>query len=229
MEKTIGEVVKAVRLKKKLTQQQVAEKANISQPYYNMIENDREHPPTIYAIEKVADVLDFDAEGRKRLIKLLEIKRIKYEQGRLDKQKQRFGIRPPKSGECRFVPVLGHISADKLIGFTGREYPANWVEDCEYCPPEINDPLAYSWNVDGDSMEPKISQGDRVIVSPNTKAKTGEVVAVDQEGKQILKRIHFRVNQVVLTSDNPKYPPIFWKIKNRPKILGKVVRIIKRP
>ena len=56
--------LKILRKGKKLTQQQVADLAGISRPYYTMLENDKkhEHSPKIEIVIKLADVLGFSWE-----------------------------------------------------------------------------------------------------------------------------------------------------------------------
>ena len=55
--------LKALRRKREMTQQQVADKAEISRSYYAMLENDtKKHRfmPTVEVTKKIAEVLDFD-------------------------------------------------------------------------------------------------------------------------------------------------------------------------
>ncbi len=77
-------------------------------------------------------------------------------------------------------------------------------------------------------MEPTISKGDRVLISPQTKVENGQIAAVVNNHGETLKRVHFEDDHICLTSDNPKYPPMFWKKEDDPKIIGRVVRVVKR-
>ena len=77
-------------------------------------------------------------------------------------------------------------------------------------------------------METTISKGDRVLISPQTKVENGQIAAVVNDHGKTLKRVHFEDDHIRLTSDNPKYPPIFWEKEDDPKIIGRVVRVVKR-
>lgn len=224
----LGDTLREARLKAGLTQTQIADRLAISQAYYNRIESGKVKPPSFYLIEKLAIILNLD---RDNLIKLTEAARIEYKQKQLNKERKSLNVESyPETFPFRLIPVLNSISAGKLMDYTDLEYPTGWAEEFEPCPSEITDPQAFSLDVEGDSMGPKILSGDRIIVSPNAKIESGEIAVIaDEEGRKTLKRVHFRENQIVLTSDNPKYQPIFWDIKDKPKILGKVVRIIKKP
>ena len=224
----LGNMLRKARLEKGLTQTQIADRLAISPAYYNRIEAGKVKPPSWYLIEKLAIILNCDKDD---LIKLAEAARIEYKQKQLNKERKSLKVESyPETFPFRLIPVLNSISAGKLIDYTDLEYPAGWAEEFEPCPSEITDPQAFSLDVEGDSMQPKVSAGDRIIISPNTKVESGEIaVIVNEEDRKTIKRVHFRENQIVLTSDNPKYQPIFWDKKDKPKILGKVVRIIKRP
>lgn len=82
--------------------------------------------------------------------------------------------------------------------------------------------------MDGDSTEPTISKGDRVLISPSAKVENGQIAAVVNDHGKTLKRVHFEDDHICLTSDNPKYSPIFWKKEGDPKTIGRIVRIVKR-
>ena len=82
--------------------------------------------------------------------------------------------------------------------------------------------------MDGNSTEPTISKGDRVLTSPSIKVENGQISAVVNDHGKTLKRIYFEEDHICLTSDNPKYPPMFWKKKDDPKIIDRAVRVVKR-
>lgn len=77
-------------------------------------------------------------------------------------------------------------------------------------------------------MEPTISKGDKVLISPQTKVENGQIAAVVNDHGKTLRRVHFEDDHICLTSDNPKYPPMFWKKEDDSKIIGRVVRVVKR-
>jgi len=77
-------------------------------------------------------------------------------------------------------------------------------------------------------MEPTISKEDRVLVLPDTKVENGQIAAVVNDHGKILKRVRFEDDHICLTYDNLKYPPMFWKKEYDPKIIGSIVRVVKR-
>lgn len=82
--------------------------------------------------------------------------------------------------------------------------------------------------VQGDSMSGVgISEGDLAIVRRQPIIDSGQIAAVHIEGEgSCIKRIHFSGDQVVLISENPKYPP---RVLGRDmvRVVGRVRRVVK--
>ena len=55
----VSKILIGKRIEKSLTQEQVAEKANITRAFYTMIENEQKKPSPIVA-QRLANVLGFD-------------------------------------------------------------------------------------------------------------------------------------------------------------------------
>jgi len=220
---TIGIIVKNARLKQGLSQGEVAQKASIQQSYLSQIESDKGRPPTIYVIEKIAFALNLDA---KKLIKLLEVERFKYEQGRLDNKRKDLGIKA-ESSFSRPIPILSEIPAGHPKDYTDQDYPPGIAE--EYYEFKIEDPDAFFLRAEGDCMAPEIKEGDLLLIYPNDKIKTGDIVIVrnNKEEKEV-RRITIQPDQIILTAENPIYPVRVWRKKDKPKIIGRVKEIIRR-
>jgi len=83
-------------------------------------------------------------------------------------------------------------------------------------------------SVTGDSMAPRISEGDLVLVDlDRTEIENGEpYIVTDTDGETRLKRLHrLGAKTLALVSDNPAYPP---ELRNgadaeRVRVLGRVV------
>jgi phage repressor protein C with HTH and peptisase S24 domain len=93
----------------------------------------------------------------------------------------------------------------------------------------------FSVQVHGDSMEPTLHDGDFVVfktyVGDGSDIPSGKVVVVrNHYGELIVKRLTRINGLIVLTSDNPKYPPISpEQIKTEElRIVGVAVEAIKR-
>lgn len=84
--------------------------------------------------------------------------------------------------------------------------------------------------VKGDSMSPKIEDGDLIQVIKQTSVDSGDVAVVlidNEEG--LVKKVEYDNNYIKLISFNPYYPPIEFKGKDvlRVVVVGKVKRIIR--
>lgn len=123
------------------------------------------------------------------------------------------------------VPVLGRVPAgipleaiEDIIDY--EELPAAMSGRGEY----------FALQIQGDSMEPKISAGDVVIVQKQDFAQNGDLVVVLVNGNDAtLKRYYSSKTGVKLVPSNPKYDPLFFtpeEVEQLPvRILGKVIEL----
>lgn len=120
------------------------------------------------------------------------------------------------------IPVLGRVAAG--IPLTAAEY----IIDTE----EISQAMAadgeyFGLQVKGDSMEPKISDGDVVIVRKQSGADDGDlVIALVNGDDAVVKRLKKYKDGIALISNNPAYDPMYFsntEIESLPvEIIGKV-------
>lgn len=123
------------------------------------------------------------------------------------------------------INVLGRVAAG---------IPINAVEEI-IDTEEISEDLAktgtfFGLQIRGDSMEPRIYNGDVVIVRQQDDAETGEVVIATINGDDATcKRLRKYRDGIELISNNPSYAPMFFsneEILSKPvRILGKVVEL----
>ena len=124
------------------------------------------------------------------------------------------------------IPVLGKVAAgipideiEEILDF--EEIDERMVKDgSEY----------FGLQLKGDSMEPKMSDGDVVIVRVQHNIDSGNIAIVQVNGDTATcKKIVKHENGIVLTSCNPSYAPIFYsneEIEKLPvSILGRVVEL----
>ena len=100
---------------------------------------------------------------------------------------------------------------------------------------EISEELARTGNffglqIHGDSMEPKISDGDVVIVRQQDDAESGDIVIATVNGDEATcKRLRKYRDGIELIANNPTYEPLFFsneEIINKPvRIIGRVVEL----
>ena len=120
------------------------------------------------------------------------------------------------------IPVLGRVAAgipldavEEIIDY--EEIPKAMALDGEY----------FGLRIKGDSMEPKISNGDVVIVRKQDTADDGDLVIALVNGDEgCCKRLKKYGNGIALVSTNPAYDPMYFsadEVGNIPvRIIGKV-------
>ncbi|TDV67554.1 LexA family transcriptional regulator [Pseudomonas sp. LP_7_YM] len=73
---------------------------------------------------------------------------------------------------------------------------------------DIRAPHIYLVRIEGDSMQGAgIFCGDLVIVDRSLYAEHGDIVVASLNTEPVCKRLHMRGPDVILTSENPQYPP----------------------
>ena len=130
----------------------------------------------------------------------------------------------PRTSGVR-VPVYGQIAAGIPIEAITD------IEDYE----EISEEMAKSGEylglrIHGDSMEPRFTEGDVIIVRQQDTCENGDICAVLVNGNDATcKKIKRTPEGILLISANPKYDPMFYtnrQIAELPvRILGKVVEL----
>lgn len=105
------------------------------------------------------------------------------------------------SGQGHHIPIIGTVRA----GYGALAYEDDYGE--EYAC--VKDPSSYFYLlVRGDSMEPRISDGDLALVHRQSTLESGELgVIVFGDGEGTLKKFIHRGNAVILQPFNPAYTP----------------------
>ena len=123
------------------------------------------------------------------------------------------------------IPVLGTVAAGIPISAVEdildyEEIPQSWSNQGEF----------FGLRIKGDSMQPKMDEGDVVIVRQQSDANNGDTVIVLVNGDDATcKKLQKTDNGIMLVSTNPNYLPMFFtneEIVTKPVvILGKVVEL----
>lgn len=125
----------------------------------------------------------------------------------------------------KWINVYGHIAAGIPI-----EAIEDVVDQEEISEEMLKHGEYLALRVKGDSMEPKISDGDTVIIRIQDTIENGEIAAVYVNGNDVtLKRIRKEDNGIWLIGNNPAFTPIFYSKKEYAelpvRILGKMVEL----
>ena len=88
----------------------------------------------------------------------------------------------------------------------------------------------FGLKIQGDSMEPRICEGDVVIVRQQNDAESGDIIIATVNGADATcKRLRKYRDGIELISNNPAYKPMFYsneEIEQKPiHIIGKVVEL----
>lgn len=123
------------------------------------------------------------------------------------------------------IPVLGRVAAGIPINaieetIDWEEIPAEMAKDGEY----------FGLRIRGDSMSPRIMDGDTVIVRRQDDADTGDIVIAIVNGNDgVCKKLRKTDSGIMLISLNPMYDPMVFDhsdIDTIPvSIIGRVVEL----
>lgn len=100
------------------------------------------------------------------------------------------------------IPVIGTTQAGPDRHWKDLGYPTGWGE--EYAVIESDDPHAYILRVEGDSMSPRINEGDYVLVEPSTEAQPGDIIVTKLNSGEVMLK-YFRADygeEIMLESHN---------------------------
>lgn len=107
------------------------------------------------------------------------------------------------------VPVVGKAMLGTDGYFDALDYPAGHGDG--YIDIVSSDPNAYGLKVVGNSMHPRIKNGEFVLIEPNHPYRTGDEVLIrTTDGRSMVKEfIYHRDGQYRLDSISDGYPPLF--------------------
>ena len=214
MKTTIGERIRKAREEKGLDQATLASKAGIVTRTLQRWEKSEQTPDGL-AITKLARATNVQANW------LLTGQGEMYDMPGRPSNVYSLPTTLRKNSPLVDLPVISQVPAGKL----GTIFHPDYVDDYVTVD-DVKDPQAFALNVKGDSMAPKIENGDVVIVSPKLEPHSGDICVVRVSGEETLKKIKFEGNYVHLIPLNPSYEPLTVKKKDV-NFVWKVVKVIK--
>jgi len=133
----------------------------------------------------------------------------------------------PEKSRSKGVPI-------NVYGRVAAGVPIEMIEDI-IDTEEITEEMTrtgefFGLRIKGDSMEPRMTEGDVVIVRVQNDAETGDIVIATVNGTDATcKRLKKYNDGVALISTNPAYEPMYFsnkEIAEKPvRILGRVVEL----
>ncbi len=203
----IGEKLKQLRIKRKMTQADIAKILNIGRTSYTKYENNV-HVPDPIQLQVLANFFNISVDellGRNLNLKTLN----NYVE---------------MSPENKKVPIIGTVKC----GPNGLAFEE--LEGYVFINNDLHgDYIAFKCR--GDSMRDLgIDNGDTAIVRIQDEVECGEIAVVVINGDEgTLKRVRKFKNGIILEAANPVYPPrVFTGAEmNIVKIVGKVVQVRK--
>lgn len=199
--------IKRYRLLKKMTQAEIAKKIGVTPSALAMYERG-EREPGIDTLKKIAQALSVD-------INALLGEKNKYE-----------ALETSEKSKAVRIPVLGKVAAGIPI-----EAISDIIDYEEIDAAMLKDDSEYfALQIKGDSMEPRIKDGDVVIVRKQSNIDSGQIGIVCINGcDATCKKIRVEPSGIVLIPFNNLYEPVYYSnkdIENIPiTILGRVVEL----
>lgn len=195
---TLGERIRELRKKKDRTQQELADRLDMSLVNYGRMERDQ-LKPSLERLEQIAKVFGVDA------YELLKPEGV-YS---VDKEK------------VAYYPILGEIRAGEPIFI--KDNIVDYIpvlKGLKLVPPgEI-----YALRVKGSSMAGEgIRDGNYILFRKQDYAENRDIVIVLVNGDVVIRKYYQRNENVVLEASGSEYEPIIITSKTEFTILGKVV------
>jgi repressor LexA len=199
---SIGERIKYYRKERGLTQNELAEKTNLSRSHIASIERNI-YTPSISTLTEIANALNIESS-------------ILISENTTLERKTRNSIQ---------IPVLGTVQAG---------IPIEVVEDVldyeEIAPEMAAHGEYFALRVKGSSMEPRMRDGDVVIVRKQADVNHDDTAIVLVNGNEAtIKRVLKSEAGIMLAPNNPAFEPKFYSNKDIAElpvvIMGKVVEL----
>jgi len=215
----LGELIKEYRNTHSLSMDKFAKLSGLSKSYISILEKNlnpttgKEIEPTFNIMQKCAQAMNIDVND---LINMLD-KNQPIQVNNFSEKKQ--GVKGIK------IPVLGKVAAG---------IPIEAIEEIiDY--EEITEEMAkkgdyFGLLISGNSMFPRICEGDVVIVKKQSDVEDNEIAIVMINGDNATcKKVKKTEQGLMLIPNNPSYETMFFtneEIEKKPiKILGKVVEL----
>ncbi|GBD86745.1 lexA repressor [bacterium BMS3Abin03] len=122
------------------------------------------------------------------------------------------------------IPIVGRVAAGSPI-LAMENIEGSIIIDPSFIKKAED---AFALKVRGDSMiNAGIFEGDLVIVSPNDKGKSGDIIVAMLDDEVTVKTLEIKDKEIILFPENNSYLPITVTDKNSFSIIGKVKGVVR--
>lgn len=206
-----GDELKAIRKEKHITQKALAEMCHVQQGTIANWEAGTRRPDP-ETIAKIADLLGITTD---RL--------LRENVDTVTPSEPNAQLLP--SDSIRMVPCFESVSAG--FGASAQNHIIEYIPIYIESDQEAAETICV--RVRGDSMHPRIEDGDIVQVHKQDTAETGDIVVILDGSEAYVKRFIHGKQGVILESFNPAYPPMKYtrEESNALRVVGVVRRIIR--
>lgn len=167
-----------------LTQEEMGQRLGISSNYVSLLEGGKRQPST-NLVMTLSHLESAHSEG-------VTLQRVG---GKVSKA-------AAAGSTFRSIPVVGWAHAGDAA--TYEELPKGWQREI---PTECRDPNAFAVVLEGESMEPRYSAGDMLILQPGVEPFSGCLaVCRFKDDGIVFRRVEFLPDEVRLIALNSSYP-----------------------
>ena len=211
---TLGEQIKRYREENDISMDDFSRLSGLSKGYISMLEKN-ENPRTKLPITPTTKTLSSVAA----VLKVSPSELMDTINGVNDLPKDAIPI-----GKMMLVPVVGVVRA----GYGGLAFESDMgTETVDASVMRGYNPEDFFYlKVKGDSMEPRLYEGDLVLVRRQTSVDSGSysVVTMDDE-EGVVKIVEYDKDSIILISQNHNYPPrkFVGADVQRIRVIGKVI------
>ena len=119
------------------------------------------------------------------------------------------------------IPVIGSIAVGKWCSSADAFDPKDadeWIN-----APDKVGPRAFVFRIEGISMEPKFSEGDKVVIDPTLEAQPGNFVVVKRESDDAatFRQLKLEGSEFYLYALNPDWPERITRMSEEWRICGR--------
>lgn len=212
----IGKRIKLCREKREMTQGELGERLGLNKSTIQRYETGQIAKIKLPILESIAAELEVSAEYLA----------LKSDNPTLKDDPVESNATILPQTDIRMIPLYESVSAG--FGAAARDCIIDYIPTVIHNPYEAAETIAIC--VSGDSMYPKIEDGDTIVVHKQSSVDSGQIAVVLIDGEDaVVKKVKYGSNWVDLVSINPEYKTRHFENEelNRLQVLGLVRQIIK--